>query len=340
MEQRTASRQLLLLHLHIQLLLLLCLNYVNITPCLGEAISKADVCSTNSSSALTPCQAMVTYFPTSNIQLSKMASYFSIQNYTSLLGPNRFNLSIPDLPDVVLPAGYPFKIPIQSCACSPYLPNSASRVATSINYTVASGDTLSYISDIYYSQLVSYQAIGNASEISDYNKIFPNQSLSIPIPCACLADTDNKDQNDTIAAAKLLSYQVQKDDNLSAIATAYDASVDDLRSLNGNASDTDLVAYGILFVPLPGITHAPQRICENLTWQVLFMTQHLLRFVWGTYMCAHIAMEVHLFGGTYIWRSISLESCSCTKWMCNSSSGHTVMEGATYICGHIAMEVH
>ena len=197
---------------------------------------------------------MVTYFPYTNMKLSDIAFYFSIPDYTTLLGPNRLDLkSIQDLPNVVLPAAYPIKIPIQTCACSPLLPNSTTRVATSINYTVVDYDTLSGISNAIYSGLATYESIGDVSGITNYNLIFPDQSLSIPIPCAC---PGNSSSNDII-----LSYQVQEPDNLSTIATAYNLSVRNLRLFNGNITNHDLNVADILFVPLSGthtytLTHA------------------------------------------------------------------------------------
>jgi LysM repeat protein len=181
-----------------------------------------------------------------------MAARFSIANASALLGPNRFNLSIPDLPDVVLPKSYPFKIAIAACACrSLLLPGLGTRVATSVNYTVVSGDTLSHIADELYSGLITYQAIANVSGVVNVDQIFPNQSLSIPIPCACPEDAVLPAPS-LPSAAEILSYQVQAGDNLSAIASSYNSSLQAIQSFNPNVSDSSLQQKQILFVPLSG----------------------------------------------------------------------------------------
>jgi lysozyme len=178
-----------------------------------------------------------------------MARRFAIADLSDLLGPNRFNLSIAGLADVVLPKSVPFKIAIAECACSPLLQQSGSRVATSVNYTVVSGDTLSAIADGLYSGLVSYQAIANASGVANVNLILVNQSLSIPIPCACPEDGVLPAPS---RPSQILSYQVQAGDNLSAIASSYNSSLQAIQAFNPNASDSSLQQNEILFVPVPG----------------------------------------------------------------------------------------
>ncbi|KAI5078902.1 hypothetical protein GOP47_0006573 [Adiantum capillus-veneris] len=202
----------------------------------GDAI-RAQACNSETSR---PCRAMVGYQASANFDLFQVASRFSLNDNTSVLGPNDIDPSLWAISDLVLPPqAKPYLIPT-TCGCI-----DGTRVVTWVNYTVVEGDTLSAIAAAYLN-LVTYTEIAQASGILNPDLIQVGQEISIPIPCACFNQTSSN------SALISLSYQVQRGDSLSYIAQLYNTSALQLQELNtlANASD-ELEAQKVLFVPLP-----------------------------------------------------------------------------------------
>lgn len=92
---------------------------------------------------------------------------------------------------------------------------------------------------------MSADQIKDANSISDPAVIDVGQNLVIPLPCTCFNSTDN------FLPAVYLSYVVQADDTVPAIAARYFTTVTDIMNVNAMGSPS-VRAGDILAIPLPG----------------------------------------------------------------------------------------
>ncbi|GAY46119.1 hypothetical protein CUMW_094540 [Citrus unshiu] len=125
-----------------------------------------------------------------------------------------------------------------------YLPNFiANRVSNKVPvYTVKKDDGLDFIARTIFGQLLKYQKIVEANNISNPDLIQIGQNLTIPLPCSC-DDVDN---------AKVVHYAhvVEEGSSFVLIAQKFGTDRDTLMKLNGIHDDSKLIAGEPLDVPL------------------------------------------------------------------------------------------
>ena len=116
-------------------------------------------------------------------------------------------------------------------------------------YKVKKDDGLDFIARTIFGQLLKFQQIVEANNISNPDLIEVGQNLTIPLPCSC-DDVDN---------AKVVHYAhvVEEGSSFELIAQKFGADKDTLMKLNGIDSDSKLIAGQTIDVPLRGIFVAP-----------------------------------------------------------------------------------
>ena len=116
-------------------------------------------------------------------------------------------------------------------------------------YTVKKDDGLDFIARTIFGQLLKYQKIVEANNISNPDLIQIGQNLTIPLPCSC-DDVDN---------AKVVHYAhvVEEGSSFAIIAQKFGTSRDTLMKLNGIDDDSKLIAGEPLDVPLKGTLLQP-----------------------------------------------------------------------------------
>ena len=111
----------------------------------------------------------------------------------------------------------------------------ASTASASVRHTVAPGDTLSYLAQVY---VVTVGEIADVNSITNPNLIFPGQELMIP-----------GDDNPGASTSADGVYTVVEGDTLSEIANHFDMATADLQSANGLTDANYLYIGQVLRVP-------------------------------------------------------------------------------------------
>lgn len=116
-------------------------------------------------------------------------------------------------------------------------------------YTVKKDDGLDFIARTIFGQLLKYQKIVEANNISNPDLIQIGQNLTIPLPCSC-DDVDN---------AKVVHYAhvVEEGSSFELIAQKFGTDRETLMKLNGIDDDSKLIAGEPLDVPLKGTLLQP-----------------------------------------------------------------------------------
>ncbi|GBG71825.1 hypothetical protein CBR_g10767 [Chara braunii] len=157
------------------------------------------------------CQSLVVFHPQSNRNVSTIEALFG-----------RINDSVTD-------PGDPEKewfIPVNcSCVNGTYL--------SLVNYTVKSGDSLSKIAT-YYQNLTTWPKIQEASKLESADNISPDEQLTVPIPCGCMANATN---------STYVTYGRQEGDTADSIAEAMNTNVSRVvkEAMEADANNTVLV---------------------------------------------------------------------------------------------------
>lgn len=184
------------------------------------------------------CNALLGYTLYTDLKVSEVASLFQVDPI-SILTANAIDVSYPDVENHILPSQLFIKIPIY-CSCVDGI-----RKSVSTRYKTRPSDTLSSIADSIYAGLVSSDQIREANSISDPSVLDVGQTLVVPLPCTCFNGTDNS------LPAIYLSYVVNPEDSLTAIAFRYSTTITDLMDVNAMGNPA-IKAGDILAVPLPG----------------------------------------------------------------------------------------
>ncbi|XP_014559021.1 carbohydrate-binding module family 50 protein [Bipolaris victoriae FI3] len=136
--------------------------------------------------------------------------------------------------------------------CKSPFPNVSCKPLTLQNYTIVSGDTLTTIADKFGSGACNIVAVNN---ISDPDKIFPGQKITVPANCTGTVDKTSCLPNalqptGTQDCVKGLSvnppvYQVIPKDTFTLIANNFDLKLDALKNANqGRFASFDAIFPG------------------------------------------------------------------------------------------------
>lgn len=193
------------------------------------------------------CPALLGYTLYADLKVSEVAALFQVDP-VALLAANSIDVSLPDIENVILPAGLFLRVPTV-CSCSGGI-----RRSISTRYTVRPADTLASIATSVYAGLASPDQIQEANDISDAAALDVGSSLVIPLPCTCFNTTDN------FLPAVYLSYVVQQSDSVPGIAARYATTVTDIMNVNAMGSPS-IQAGDILAVPLPGTLSSYWETC-------------------------------------------------------------------------------
>ncbi|KAH7679398.1 LysM domain-containing protein [Dioscorea alata] len=195
------------------------------------------------------CNALLGYTLYTDLKVSEVAALFQADPI-AILTANSIDISIPDVENHILPSGLFLKIPTL-CSCSDGI-----RKSISTRYKTRPADTLASIANSIYGGLVSADQIKDANSISDPVVIDVGQNLVIPLPCTCFNSTDN------FLPAVYLSYVVQADDTVPAIAARYFTTVTDIMNVNAMGSPS-VRAGDILAIPLPACASSFPRYASD-----------------------------------------------------------------------------
>lgn len=181
------------------------------------------------------CHAIVDYVSPNATTLSAIKTLFTVKNLLSILGANNLPLDTPARFPVA--AKQTVKIPFP-CIC---------RNGTGISnglpvYTVVPDDGLFHIAAEVFSNLVIYQEIQAANNISDANLIRVGQKLTIPLPCSC----------DDVGGQAVVHYGhvVAAGSSVEGIAGQYNISQETLLQLNNLSGPQALIAGDVIDIPL------------------------------------------------------------------------------------------
>ncbi|RWW11913.1 hypothetical protein GW17_00024442 [Ensete ventricosum] len=201
---------------------------------LASAASAAFTC--NATGVAATCRSLVGFKPAQNTTYGAIASLFQVSN-SSLFSAN--GLLLTASADGAVAAGSTVRVPIR-CRCA----NGTGR-STGTVYTVQNGDVGLYnITVARFSNLTTYQEIGEVNQLPDVNKIVVGQELRIPLPCSC----DDVDGAEVVH----LAHVVAPESSVESIATEFGTKASTLLRLNGMSDPKALMAYQVLDVPLHG----------------------------------------------------------------------------------------
>ncbi|KAM0933997.1 putative LysM domain-containing protein [Dioscorea sansibarensis] len=217
---------------------------VSSPPLLAVSKSTIEPCSGSDT-----CNALLGYTLYTDLKVSEVAALFQADPI-AILTANSIDISIPDVENHILPSGLFLKIPTL-CSCSDGI-----RKSISTRYKTRPADTLASIANSIYGGLVSADQIKDANSISDPAVIDVGQNLVIPLPCTCFNSTDN------LLPAVYLSYVVQDDDTVPAIAARYFTTVADIMNVNAMGSPS-VRAGDILAIPLPACASSFPRYASD-----------------------------------------------------------------------------
>lgn len=110
---------------------------------------------------------------------------------------------------------------------------------------VASGDTLELIVGGNYQNLTTVAEVSNSSNLDSANRIFPGNTLSIPVRCFCGDPSVNR------RYGLFTTYVVQPTDQLTGVAANFSVPADFLSSYNSDVQV--LTPNSIIFIPSRGM---------------------------------------------------------------------------------------
>lgn len=187
------------------------------------------------------CNALVGYTLYADLKVSEVAALFQVDP-AALLAANSIDLSLPDVNNRILPSGLFLRVPTL-CSCSDGI-----RRSLTTRYQARPADTLASVASSVFSGLASPDQIREANSLAATDpsaSLEVGQNLVIPLPCSCFNNTDN------FLPAVYLSYVVQPEDTVPAIAVRYSTTVTDIMNVNAMGSPA-IKAGDIIAIPLPG----------------------------------------------------------------------------------------
>uniref|UniRef100_A0A0D3GIU0 Protein kinase domain-containing protein n=1 Tax=Oryza barthii TaxID=65489 RepID=A0A0D3GIU0_9ORYZ len=116
-------------------------------------------------------------------------------------------------------------------------------------YTVQEGDSFFCISNGTFQGLTTYQSIIANNPASEAMSPVINDSLVVPLRCACPSATTGRISN-------LLTYVVQEGDNVTSIARRFNSTHGDVLAANNLSSNASLFPFNTLLVPLVHPPHS------------------------------------------------------------------------------------
>lgn len=111
---------------------------------------------------------------------------------------------------------------------------------------IASGDSLEVIVAVNYQNLTTVADVSSASNLDNSDRIFPGNTLTIPVRCFCGDPSVNRNYG------LFTTYVVQATDTLAGVAANFSVPADDISRFNSDVRA--LSPNSIIFIPSRGMS--------------------------------------------------------------------------------------